>query len=121
MTVTVGGDKNYDTKGFVHQPRAMGVTPHVAQYPETNCVAGALLHRLTSRRHFLQWRDRRHGGTRHGFLRVRYTHLPTRPAPTDVLCPEARHEPPHLALLISRTSPAGPFLRWSLGRLRLLG
>ena len=27
--VTVGGDKNYDTKGFVHQLRTMGVTPHV--------------------------------------------------------------------------------------------
>ena len=33
--VTLAGDKNYDTKGFVQQLRAMGVTPHVAQYPET--------------------------------------------------------------------------------------
>src|SRR6185503_6474604 len=33
--VTVAGDKNYDTKGFVHQLRTMGVTAHVAQYPET--------------------------------------------------------------------------------------
>ena len=30
--VTVGGDKNYDTKGFVHQLRTMGVTPH-ARHP----------------------------------------------------------------------------------------
>src|SRR5438067_1226897 len=28
--VTVAGDKNYDTRGFVHLLRAMGVTPHVA-------------------------------------------------------------------------------------------
>jgi IS5 family transposase len=33
--VTVAGDKNYDTKGFVRQLREMGATPHVAQYPET--------------------------------------------------------------------------------------
>ena len=32
---TVAGDKNYDTKGFVQLLRAMGVTPHVAQFPET--------------------------------------------------------------------------------------
>jgi transposase len=29
--VTVGGDKAYDTKEFVKEARAMGVTPHVAQ------------------------------------------------------------------------------------------
>jgi transposase len=29
---TVGGDKNFDEAGFVHQIRRMGVTPHVAQY-----------------------------------------------------------------------------------------
>ena len=28
---TLGGDKNYDTKDFVHQCRGMDVTPHVAQ------------------------------------------------------------------------------------------
>jgi transposase len=33
--VTVGGDKNYDTRDFVHTSREMGVTPHVAQFPET--------------------------------------------------------------------------------------
>jgi transposase len=32
---TVGGDKNYDTRTFVRDARALGVTPHVAQYPET--------------------------------------------------------------------------------------
>src|SRR5579859_6682158 len=29
--VTVGGDKGYDTRGFVQGCRALGVTPHVAQ------------------------------------------------------------------------------------------
>ncbi len=33
--ITVAGDKNYDTRGFVQASRAMGVTPHVAQFPET--------------------------------------------------------------------------------------
>ncbi len=28
---TIGGDKNFDTKDFVHECRAMDVTPHVAQ------------------------------------------------------------------------------------------
>jgi hypothetical protein len=28
---TLGGDKNYDTKDFVHRCRGMDVTPHVAQ------------------------------------------------------------------------------------------
>jgi hypothetical protein len=28
---TIGGDKNYDTKDFVHECRDMDVTPHVAQ------------------------------------------------------------------------------------------
>jgi len=32
---TVGSDKNYDTLDFVRQTRAMGVTPHVAQYTAT--------------------------------------------------------------------------------------
>ncbi len=34
--ITVGGDKNYDTRDFVRHTREMGVTPHVAQYPDTD-------------------------------------------------------------------------------------
>lgn len=34
--VTVGADKNYDTKGFVKAARALKVTPHVAQNTERN-------------------------------------------------------------------------------------
>jgi transposase len=45
--VTVGGDKNYDTKDFVRQLRAMGVTPHVAQYPETATRGSAIDARTT--------------------------------------------------------------------------
>ena len=45
--VTVGGDKNYDTKGFVHQLRTLGVTPHVAQYPETATRGSAIDARTT--------------------------------------------------------------------------
>jgi IS5 family transposase len=30
--MTVGGDKNYDTQAFVHDLRALQVTPHVAQH-----------------------------------------------------------------------------------------
>jgi len=33
--ITVGGDKNFDTRDFVHSSREMDVTPHVAQYPDT--------------------------------------------------------------------------------------
>lgn len=33
--ITVGGDTNYDTRDFVAQTRAMGMTPHVAQFPTT--------------------------------------------------------------------------------------
>jgi hypothetical protein len=29
---TLGGDKNYDTQGFVAAMRRLGVTPHVAQH-----------------------------------------------------------------------------------------
>jgi len=32
---TLGGDKNYDTRDFVRETRELGVTPHVAQYPDT--------------------------------------------------------------------------------------
>jgi transposase len=45
--VTVSGDKNYDTKDFVRQLRAMGVTPHVAQFPETATRGGAIDARTT--------------------------------------------------------------------------
>ena len=45
--VTVAGDKNYDTKGFVRQLRDMGVTPHVAQYPETAHRGSAIDARTT--------------------------------------------------------------------------
>src|SRR5689334_13796458 len=33
--ITVAGDKNYDTRDFVRSSRELGVTPHVAQYPDT--------------------------------------------------------------------------------------
>jgi transposase len=45
--LTVGGDKNYDTKDFVRQLRAMGVTPHVAQYPDTATRGSAIDARTT--------------------------------------------------------------------------
>ncbi|GEM_PF-5706188 len=37
--ITVGGDKNYDTKDFVKSCRSMAVTPHVARR-ETSIVDG---------------------------------------------------------------------------------
>ena len=45
--ITVGGDKNYDTRDCVRDMRAMGVTPHVAQYPETKRRRSAIDHRTT--------------------------------------------------------------------------
>jgi transposase len=45
--VTVGGDKNYDTWDFVHTLRELGVTPHVAQYPETDRRGSAIDGRTT--------------------------------------------------------------------------
>src|SRR5712692_7026410 len=45
--VTVGGDNNYDTKDFVRQLREMGVTPHVAQYPDTATRGSAIDTRTT--------------------------------------------------------------------------
>lgn len=45
--VTVGGDKNYDTRDFVHTSRELGVTPHVAQYPETARRGSAIDGRTT--------------------------------------------------------------------------
>jgi hypothetical protein len=45
--ITVGGDKNYDTRDFVRDTRAMGVTPHVAQFPETERRGSAIDGRTT--------------------------------------------------------------------------
>jgi transposase len=45
--ITVGADKNYDTRDFVRQTRALGVTPHVAQYPETPHRGSAIDGRTT--------------------------------------------------------------------------
>jgi transposase len=33
--ITVSGDRNYDTRAFVRDTRAMGITPQVAQYAKT--------------------------------------------------------------------------------------
>jgi transposase len=49
--ITVSGDKNYDTRDFVRSLREMGITPHVAQYPETERRGSAIDARTT-----------RHGG-----------------------------------------------------------
>jgi len=46
---TVGGDKGYDTRGFVSDVRAVGFTPHVAQH-------------TTNRRSAIDGRTTRHGG-----------------------------------------------------------
>jgi IS5 family transposase len=43
--VTVGADKGYDTRDFVAQARAQGVTPHVAQ--NTSGRKSAIDHRTT--------------------------------------------------------------------------
>ena len=45
--LTVGGDTNYDTRDFVRLTRAIGVTPHVAQYPETPRRGSAIDGRTT--------------------------------------------------------------------------
>jgi transposase len=37
--ITVGGDKAYDTKGFVKEARCLGVTPHVAQNTKNRASA----------------------------------------------------------------------------------
>ncbi len=50
--VTVGGDKGYDTRGFVRECRHLNVTPHVAQNMKRN-VGSAVDGRTT-----------RHGGYR---------------------------------------------------------
>jgi transposase len=45
--VTVGGDKNFDTRDFVRVSRELGVTPHVAQYPDTTRRHSAIDGRTT--------------------------------------------------------------------------
>jgi transposase len=45
--ITVGGDKNFDTADFVRFSREMGVTPHVAQYPDTTHRHSAIDGRTT--------------------------------------------------------------------------
>jgi transposase len=45
--VTLGGDKNYDTRDFVRELREMEVTPHVAQFPETKRRGSAIDGRTT--------------------------------------------------------------------------
>src|SRR5580692_5908548 len=47
--LTLGGDKNYDTQGFVRGLRGMNITPHVAQND-------------TNRRSAVDERTTRHGG-----------------------------------------------------------
>jgi transposase len=44
---TIGGDKNYDTRDFVRATRELGVTPHVAQYPDTPRRSSAIDGRTT--------------------------------------------------------------------------
>ena len=45
--ITVGGDKNFDTRDFVRHSREMEVTPHVAQYPDTDRRSSAIDRRTT--------------------------------------------------------------------------
>jgi len=45
--ITVGGDKNFDTRDFVRSLRALRVTPHVAQYPDTTHRHSAIDARTT--------------------------------------------------------------------------
>jgi transposase len=45
--ITVAGDKNYDTRACVREMRAMGMTPHIAQYPETTRRGSAIDGRTT--------------------------------------------------------------------------
>jgi transposase len=45
--ITVGGDKNFDTRDFVRSSREMGITPHVAQYPDTEHRHSAIDGRTT--------------------------------------------------------------------------
>jgi transposase len=48
--ITVGADKNFDTRDFVRLSREMGVTPHVAQYPDTDRRSSAIDGRTTRHR-----------------------------------------------------------------------
>ena len=48
--VTVAGDANYDTRDFVRHTRDMGITPHVAPYPETP-HRGSAIDARTTRHH----------------------------------------------------------------------
>jgi transposase len=45
--ITLGGDKNFDTQGFVRATRDLGITPHVAQFPETQRRGSAIDARTT--------------------------------------------------------------------------
>jgi transposase len=45
--ITVGADKNFDTREFVHVARTLGITPHVAQYVPTPRRASAIDARTT--------------------------------------------------------------------------
>lgn len=45
--ITVSGDKNFDTRDFVRSSREMGVTPHVAQWPDTDRRRSAIDRRTT--------------------------------------------------------------------------
>ena len=45
--ITLGGDKNFDTRDFVRELRELGVTPHVAQFPETPRRGSAIDARTT--------------------------------------------------------------------------
>lgn len=45
--ITLGGDKNFDTRDFVRELRELGVTPHVAQFPETTRRSSAIDARTT--------------------------------------------------------------------------
>jgi transposase len=45
--ITVGADRNYDTRDFVRETRELGVTPHVAQFPETERRRSAIDGRTT--------------------------------------------------------------------------
>lgn len=45
--ITVSGDKNYDTRDFGRDTRELGVTPHVAQYPDTPRRGSAIDRRTT--------------------------------------------------------------------------
>jgi transposase len=45
--ITLGGDKNFDTRDFVRYTRELGVTPHVAQFPATTRRGSAIDARTT--------------------------------------------------------------------------